>query len=83
MFFCNISTTRDRCQFCRDARKVQVLRVPRPEREEDMSEKKTEDRVLDEARKQALKRAVAKHTFGKSYDVSVKSGKMVLKRKQA
>ena len=42
---------------------------------------KAEDRVLNEARKQAVKKANTNHIFGKSYDVSVQSGKVILKRK--
>jgi len=40
------------------------------------------DSVLDKARKQALKKAVDKHTYSKSYDVSIKQGRVVVKKKQ-
>ena len=53
------------------------------EREDEMQKKKNGDSVLDEARKQALKRAVAKHTFGKSYNVSVQQGTVVVKKKKS
>ena len=46
-------------------------------------EVKSEDRVLNEARKQALKKANVNHIFGKSYNVSVESGKVILARKKA
>ena len=44
---------------------------------------KTEDRVLNEARKQAVKKANVNHIFGESYKVSVQSGKVILAKRKA
>lgn len=48
----------------------------------DTEENKELDKVLNEAQKKAVKSANATHIFGKAYNVSVKSNKVILAKKK-
>ncbi|MBU1261253.1 MAG: hypothetical protein KJ757_05740 [Planctomycetes bacterium] len=41
------------------------------------TEEKEKDIILDKAKEKAIKSAVANHTFGKSYTVSIKQGQTI------